>query len=325
MAFYRYSASYPEGGGERCIRSTVPFSPDAEQSPYYSHRYYTSEKDDSSFYYIVSIGHEKSWPGKFLGPRSLDRFVIHYVVAGKGSFNGEPVQKGQFFLTHPYDAHTILTDRDDPMEFYYIGISGPGKEELMKNAKLFSAPQIQKFRFEDHVVREFNDALYRQHPDHDTEYYLIGMFFRLLSLHVQESAHTTYDNRKKDAFLYYKEALIFIQNYLLEGITPAEVAEHLHISPSYLRLIFSKYCKYSLRELLVRKRIECAASRLTFQNISVSQAATLVGYSDYTMFSRIFKKYTGVSPMDYKKRHCQISVLEENINENIETENESEP
>ena len=82
MAFYRYSASYPGKDGEITTRSLTPFSLETEKNPYYCHRCYTSEKDDSSYYYVISLGHEKGWSNKSIGPRTVDRFIIHYVVEG---------------------------------------------------------------------------------------------------------------------------------------------------------------------------------------------------------------------------------------------------
>ncbi len=314
MAFYRYSASYPGKDGEYTVRSMTPFSAETEKSPYYCHRCYTSEKDDSSHYYVVSFGHEKSWPGKMMGPRTVDRFILHYVLHGTGSFQGEEVHAGQFFFTHPYEAYSIYTDPEDPMEFYYIGIAGPGTEELMKSTGFLSIPKILPFGFAEEIVPALHPALYAPPSNRDLEHYFLSIFLSLVSLHASENIANASDHRKMDAFHYYKEALMFVQDYLLEGITPADVARHLHISPSYLRVIFSRYCKYSLRELLIRKRIECAASRLTFENISVAQVASLVGYNDYTLFSKLFKKYTGMSPLTYKKQNCNIPILPENVN-----------
>ena len=77
MAYYRYSTSYPGKDGEITIRSMVPTPLESEKNPHFCHRCYTSEKDDSSYYYVVSIGHEKSWPSKTIASRTTDRFIIH--------------------------------------------------------------------------------------------------------------------------------------------------------------------------------------------------------------------------------------------------------
>lgn len=318
MSYYRYSFSYPEKGekGEKAekdgsvtFRSPSPISLENEKSPHFVHRYYTSEKDDSPFYYIVSIGHEKSWPSKAILSRTIERFILHYVVAGKGTFQGKPVHAGQFFFSHPYETHSICADPEDPMEFYYISVAGPGLQELILMTGFYSVPSICDYHFEDQIAPAFHDALYKTHPQNDPELYLLSLFHRLMSFHRMENTGTSADSTKMNAFQYYKAALTFIQEFLTDGITPRDVAEHLHISPSYLRLIFSRFCKYSVRELLVRKRIECAASRLTFDGDSVQQAAAFAGYSDYTLFSKIFKKYTGISPYAYKKQDSHPDLL----------------
>lgn len=313
MSFYRYAIAYPqENAPEKYLRSLTPPTSEMKQYPYFSYRYYTSEKDDFPDCHVISLGYEVSWPNKSHGPRSVNRFILHYVIRGKGYFNGQPVEKGQMFFTHPYDEHVIIVDEDDPMEFYYIGIAGPGIENIMKNAGFLSVPQIQDCPFIDQIPEFFHDPLFELHPDSDTDYYLMSVFLRLMALHKNHNFKKP-NTPNEDAFFYYKQALIFIEEYLLDGITPKDVAEYLHLSPSYVRAIFAKYCKYSLRELLIRKRVECAANHLSFNRFSVAQAANLIGYEDYTQFSKIFKKYTGMSPQTYKKSLQNISVLQKNV------------
>ena len=315
MAFYRYSATYYTGAKDGpTIRSLVPFSLENEKNQYYCHRYYTHDEDDAQYCYVVSLGHEMGSPCHVMGPRAINRFIIHYVMNGHGYYNDKEVHAGQIFITHPYAEHTIRHSSDAPLEFYYIGISGTGTEELMKRTGFFTLPDVIDFSFAERIPPIFYDALYCTHPNTDIELYLLGVFYKLMALHKEENANTLAGFAKLDSYAYYKAARKFIDDYLLDGITPNDVATHLHISPSYLRAIFSKYCKYSLRELLIRRRIECAASRLTYDNYSVTEAAALVGYEDYTLFSKLFKKYTGVSPQVYKKQHCNIPVVAEDIN-----------
>ncbi|MBQ7347159.1 MAG: helix-turn-helix domain-containing protein [Clostridia bacterium] len=312
MSYYRYALAFPqENSAERSIRSMTPLDRELKNYPYYTYRYYTSEKDDAPNCHVISLGHECSWPGKTIS-RLVNRFIVHYVVRGAGTFCGTPVQKGQLFFTHPYEEYNITTDDKDPMEFYYIGIAGPGTENIMRNAGFFSVPKIHECRFIEKISSLFYEPLCKPHTDSDTDFYLMSFFLRLMSLHKNSNIQST-DTPKDEAFFYYKQALIFIQEYLLDGITPKDVAEYLHISPSYLRVIFSKYCKYSLRELLIRKRLECAANHLTFHQCTVTQAAALIGYDDYTLFSKIFKKYMGVSPQTYKNSHHNISIIQKNI------------
>ena len=309
MSYYRYAIEYPsENSHSRIHRSLVPPLEEAKLHPYHSFRLYTSEKDDSSACTVISLGHEYSWPNKKFGPRSIDRLILHYIIKGRGTFNGKPLSAGTFFFVKPYEKHTLIADAEDPMEFYYIGISGPGTESIIKSGGFLSIPSIQDCPFIDRIPELFYKRLYEINADEDVDFSLMSFFLQLVALHKHHIVRNT-ALPSDETYFYYKAALLYIQDSLLEGITPRDVAQYLHISPSYLRVIFAKYCKYSLRELLIRKRIECAASHLKYDHWSVSQAAALIGYDDYTLFSKIFKKYTGFSPQAYKKSGQEIDII----------------
>ena len=307
MPFYRYAARYvagDEGNDHYSIRSLVPFSLENEKNKYYVHCCYTTEKDDAQSIYVVSFGYERDWPEKIEGPKSTDRFGICYIMSGKGYFNGIPIHAGQFFFSHPYETHTITNDPDDPMEYYYISVAGKGTVELMRDAGFLSIPKVSDFGFGDTVAELIGNALYRVPSSVDYELYFYGVFVQLMSYHKKENRSTINSAVKLDKYAYYKKAVTFINECILDGITAADVARHLHISPSYLRAIFAEFCQYSVRELIIRKKMDCAMNYMICDDYTVERAATLLGYEDYNQFSKIFKKYTGMSPLAYKKAHA---------------------
>ena len=126
------------------------------------------------------------------------------------------------------------------------------------------------------------------------------MFFHLISLHRPYNI-ASIDSESDATLNYYRDALNYVKEYLCNGITPNDVAEFLHLSPSYLRTIFRKHCEYSLQEYMIRKRIEMAADQLKHGNHSVKEAATAVGYDDPAQFCKMFKKHMGVSPKKYRE------------------------
>jgi YesN/AraC family two-component response regulator len=73
-----------------------------------------------------------------------------------------------------------------------------------------------------------------------------------------------------------------------------------HVSPSYLSTRFKKEMGVSFSEYLVRFRVSKARELLKTKNISCKEAAERVGYKDYAQFSKMFKKYLGEKPTDYK-------------------------
>ena len=56
-------------------------------------------------------------------------------------------------------------------------------------------------------------------------------------------------------------------------------------------------------EFVLKKRIDYARELLKMQNLSVSDIAELAGFCDVYYFSRMFHKYAGSPPGEYRKRH----------------------
>ena len=306
MAFYRYIARYVfnnEGNDVYSVRSLVPFSREEEKNKYFVHTCYIGDRDDGKSIYVSNFGYERDWPKKTEGPKITDRFLIYYVMNGRGVFNDMEVRAGQFFFTHPYETTHIVNDPDAPMEYYYLGVEGKDVMDFMRDAGFFSIPKVSVFSFADKVVELIGNALYHVPPEVDYEFYFYGVFMQLMAYHKKENRSVINSLEKPDKYTYYKRAQQFIQDYLLDGISPVDVAKHIHVSPSYLRMIFSEFCQYSVRELIVRKKMDCAMNYIVIDDYSVARVALLLGYEDYSQFSRIFKKYTGMSPTEYKKLH----------------------
>jgi AraC-like DNA-binding protein len=90
------------------------------------------------------------------------------------------------------------------------------------------------------------------------------------------------------------------------SLTLREVSQSLNVHPSYLSREFSKYFDdLSFGDYIRKLRIEKAVQLLHDSTHSLSEIAYLTGFSDQSHFSRIFKKYTGKNPKDYRKKSSQ--------------------
>lgn len=98
----------------------------------------------------------------------------------------------------------------------------------------------------------------------------------------------------------------FIKEYVKENymneISFLDLAKVCHVSRSHLSALFKKEVGCSFPEYLVNFRIHKAAKLLKEENLRVSEVAELVGYQDIAHFSKIFKKYMGVSPKTVKHK-----------------------
>lgn len=102
-----------------------------------------------------------------------------------------------------------------------------------------------------------------------------------------------------------ENTLKYIQQNLSAPLSLEVIAEHLHISAPHLSRTFKKYCDESLTEYINKARIEKAKDYLKDSSMLTYEIANQVGYNNTTYFSSIFKKYTGLSPSEYRQKYIQ--------------------
>ena len=99
-----------------------------------------------------------------------------------------------------------------------------------------------------------------------------------------------------------KEALITLRLTLDQPISLKRLADTLGVHPSYLSRAFKKEMGMTLIDYVNRLRVEEAKYLLDHGNVSVTDAAFSVGYTDPNYFSKVFTKLEHMTPHDYRKR-----------------------
>ncbi len=90
-------------------------------------------------------------------------------------------------------------------------------------------------------------------------------------------------------------------HYENPSLTVDEVAKCLGYSSSYVFALFKKHGT-SFTKTLTKKRMEEAKLLLADPNKKMAEIASQVGYEDPYYFSHCFKKYFGMSPLEYRKQ-----------------------
>lgn len=93
---------------------------------------------------------------------------------------------------------------------------------------------------------------------------------------------------------------IIEQEYMNE-LTLETIADRLHYSAYYLSRIFSKDFEMTFVEYLTQFRIEKAKELMKYnESLSIKEVANSVGFHSQAYFARVFKKYCGISPTEFK-------------------------
>lgn len=93
----------------------------------------------------------------------------------------------------------------------------------------------------------------------------------------------------------------YIQHNYSNPITNKDLSEHFYFNPSYANRVFKAHTGFSIRTFIIDYRINQAMELLRTQNVSISETAFLVGFSDVPHFIKTFKKHVGKTPSEYAK------------------------
>jgi two-component system, response regulator YesN len=97
------------------------------------------------------------------------------------------------------------------------------------------------------------------------------------------------------------EAIKYMENHYKEGISLDNISRYIGISPQHFSKIFKDETGINYVDWLADLRISMAKKLLNNGENTIKEICFLVGYNDPNYFSRIFKKITGISPLEYSK------------------------
>ena len=98
------------------------------------------------------------------------------------------------------------------------------------------------------------------------------------------------------------EVANFVQRHISEAIGAGAIVQALYISRPYLSKRFKEETGESLTDFVLREKTEEAKRLLRYSDKSLTAIGAYLGFSSPSHFSRVFKKYAGISPRAYRER-----------------------
>ncbi len=127
---------------------------------------------------------------------------------------------------------------------------------------------------------------------------LFVMISRVLKLEWERSI--TEDGPKQKELVYLAKE--YILNHYERDIGLKDICGYVFLSPSYFARIFKKETGQSPISFLIHTRIERAKELLAESEDKASDIALSVGFSNQQRFNETFKKLTGMTPLEYRKK-----------------------
>ena len=110
------------------------------------------------------------------------------------------------------------------------------------------------------------------------------------------------DERWQDTDSLYGQMVHYVEQNYLRKITLDEIAEYLHANRSYLSRLYKSRSGVNLFDDILHRRVEKAKEYMEHTDCKLYEIAVEVGFEDAGYFSKVFQKYTGMSPKEYRNQ-----------------------
>jgi transcriptional regulator GlxA family with amidase domain len=118
-----------------------------------------------------------------------------------------------------------------------------------------------------------------------------------------QSPFIMFNGQKKHEDIPIKQAQEFIESNVTEKISVEELAYKYAIGRRHFERRFKKATNNTPVEYIQRVKIEAAKKHLEISGKNVNEVMYEVGYSDNKAFRTVFKKITGLTPVDYRNKY----------------------
>lgn len=123
--------------------------------------------------------------------------------------------------------------------------------------------------------------------------------------------------KDKITSLHVVRCIDYMHDNLHSRITIEELAELVELHPSYLSRLFKKETGLSVSEYIQQLKVDTAKNMLLYSDFTPARISSVLAFPDQSYFTRVFKKYTGLTPRKFKSVHLREISLKEEIGEEL--------
>ncbi len=275
----------------------------------------------------LSTRFPRSGKKNFTDHRHLE-FQISYIKSGRGIYETEhasySIRPGDLFFFRSNDLHWIPEiDNIEPMVI--VELFFDPRLIWPSNTEFFNPGLLQLFIDKS---EDFCHRLDRNHPmwsqiqplflniedefiNQKAEYPLL-IKLNLLTMLVLLQRHFGVGEKAMDSRLCYsnfdaiEKSMDYIHQHLTDDLTLADLAQVANMSETYYSSVFKKLNGTSPWGYISAKRIDLAKSFLSENTGTMLELALRCGFKNTANFNRTFKKFTGLTPSEYKSKASHV-------------------
>lgn len=241
-------------------------------------------------------------------PAGRGDYLLIYVATGRVYFyfdgNEKIIQKGNMVLFRPFESQLYDMYAEDRPEIYWVHFTGSEVDRILNDYRLSDGEKVfftgcspdYEWYFKQ-MIRELRS----KRTDYD-EFLNMGLrhIFLMIKRYIQE---------KNDVGIgmldEIERATCYFNEHYNQQIVIEEYAKSRAMTANWFAQNFKKITRLTPMQYILSLRITNAKNLIDNTDYNMTKVAELVGYDDSMYFSRLFKKHTGMTPTEYKKRNTK--------------------
>jgi AraC family transcriptional regulator, L-rhamnose operon regulatory protein RhaS len=247
-------------------------------------------------------------------------FEIIFILKGKGTHtindNSFQYAKGDVFLLGPEDYHefSIRTVTEFCyirfMESFFNSASSDKQWKQTVELLLHSSFQSKGSLVQDKSEKSKLHALlgilrseYDQRRNTGFEFMRDHLMKSMMMILARNIVNQALPNRKSLSNHALEEILLYIRQHIYEPelLRMDRLSRQFNYAPSYLSIFFKKHTGESLKQYIVQYKTKLIETRLLYSQATLGEIAAEFGFTDESHLSKQFRKYSGLTPGDFRK------------------------
>jgi AraC family transcriptional regulator of arabinose operon len=274
--------------------------------------------------YLCYCGSQICNSGHAYGPEIRTEYLIHIVLSGKGFYtvNNRTYEIGPntAFLITPGATTYYEASKEDPWTYIWVGFNGIKAEAALLYAHLNKENLVIPINNVEPFVNYVNGMLASSQLTFANDFAREGYLYQFISSLIQDQQNhgISEENHDYTYQIYVDHALDYIEHNYDKNIKVQGIADYIGINRSYLTICFKSVLNISPQEYILKYRMNQASILLNNTCLPVREIAIKVGYDDALNFSKVYKKYYGCTPTEYRCSANNLDTSDKDTQNKIE-------
>jgi AraC-like DNA-binding protein len=237
--------------------------------------------------------------------RTLNSFTFVYITRGQGIFESSSagrreIQTGDLFILFPDEWHRYRPNKTTGWDENWVEFDGDQAQQIMSHPGFSEKHPVIHLGHDDKILSLFIEITESIESGTSEFEHIIAAQTSQIVARLLAAIRRTDQNTGNTELIRCACCLILEQSN--GSVDFARMARDLGLSLSGFRKMFVKITGLPPGQYLQQIRINKAGELLQQTTLPIGEISTRLGFDSIYYFSRIFKKKTGVSPSDYRRK-----------------------